>query len=129
MTTQSEGGGRGGHHRSPSVHTFHPPGSSKITPLSSGSSQSGGAGGHPSGSTSASQQARECYASVVPVAGDPTRTPSRASLAVGPMTSAPPSEGGMDDGDTEMRHQTPYPDTFMAEPTLLRLVGNYGVAE
>jgi len=29
-----------------------------------------------------------------------------------------------------MRHQTPYPkDSFMAEPTPLRLVGNYGVAE
>ena len=48
---------------------------------------------------------------------------------MGPTTSAPPSEGGTDDGDTEMRHQTPYPDTFMAEPTSLRLVGNYGAAE
>jgi len=28
-----------------------------------------------------------------------------------------------------MRHQTPYPESFMAEPTQLRLVGNYGSAE
>jgi len=48
---------------------------------------------------------------------------------MGPMTSAPPSEGGTDDGDTEMHHQTPYSDTFMVEVTLLRLVGNYGAAE
>jgi len=48
---------------------------------------------------------------------------------MGPTTSAPPSEGGSDDGDTEMRHQTPFPLSFMAEPSPLRLVGNYGVAE
>jgi len=51
-------------------------------------------------------------------------------LAVGPTISASPSEGGTDDGDTEMCHQTPYPkNNFMVEPTLLRLLGNYGVAE
>jgi len=91
--------------------------------------QSRGAGGHPSGSTSASQQAWERYTSVVPVSGSSSKMPSWATSAMGPTTSAPPSEGGTDDGDTEMCHQTPYPDTFMAELTLLRLVGNYGAAE
>ena len=75
-------------------------------------------------------QARERYTPTIPAAGSSSKALSRASSAVGPTTSAPPSEGGTDDGDTEMRHQTPYPkDNFMAEPTPLRLVGNYGVAE
>jgi len=130
MTTQSEGGGRGGRRGSPSVRFSNLSASSGFTPSSAASSQSGGAGVHPSGSTSASQQARECYTSVVPVSGSSSKVPSRATSAVGPTTSAPPSEGGTDDGDTEMRHQTPYPkDNFMAEPTPLRLVGNYSVAE
>ena len=110
--------------------TLTPPGSLGVTPSSSASSQSGGAGGHPGGSTSASQQARERYTPTIPAAGSSSKTPLHTSSAVGPTTSAPPSEGGTDDGDTEMRHQTPYPeDTFMAKPTLLRLVGNYGLAK
>jgi len=129
MTTQSEGGGRGGHCGSPSVRISNLSASSGVTPSSAASSQSGGAGGHPSGSTSASQQARERYTSIVPASGSSSKVPSRATSAIGPTTSGPPSEGGSDDGDTEMRHQTPYPDTFMAEPTSLRLVGNYGAAE
>jgi len=48
---------------------------------------------------------------------------------MGPTTSAPPSEGGTDDGDTEMCQQTLFPPSFMAEPSLLRLVGNYSIAE
>jgi len=130
MTTQSEGEGHGGRRGSPSVRISNLSASLGVTPSSAASSQSGGAGGHPSGSTSASQQARERYTSVVPASGSSSKVPSRATSALGPTTSAPPSEGGTDDGETEMRHQTPYPeDNFMAEPTLLRLVGNYSVAE
>jgi len=85
--------------------------------------------GAQTGSSSASQQARECYTSIVAVSGSSSKVPSRATSAMGPTTSAPPSEGETDDGDTEMRHQTPFPPSFMAEPTPLRLVGNYGIAE
>jgi len=129
MTTQSEGGGRGRGRRSPSVRISNLSASSEVTPSSAASSQSGGAGGHPSGSTSASQQARERYTSIVPASGSSSKVPLRATSAMGPTTSGPPSEGGTDDGDTEMRQQTPFPPSFMAEPSLLRLVGNYGVAE
>jgi len=129
MTTQSEGGGRGGRRGSPSVRISNLSASSGVTPSSAVSSQSGGARGHPSGSTSASQQAQECYTSVIPASGSSSKVPSRATSAMGPTTSAPPSEGGSDNGDTEMRHQTPFPPSFMAEPSPLRLVGNYGVAE
>jgi len=126
MTTQSEGGGRGGCHRSPRVRTFIPPEASASASTSAGGSVLGAQ----TGSSSASQQAQECYTSVVPAAGSLSKAPSRASLAVGPTTSAPPSEGSTDEGDTEMCHQTPYhEDSFMVEPTPLRLVGNYGVAE
>jgi len=129
MTTQSEGGGHGGRRGSPSVRISNLSALSGVTPSSAASHQSGGAGGHPSGSTSASQQARERYTSVVPASGSSSKVPSRATSAMGPTTSAPSSEGGTDDEDTEMRQQTPFPPSFMAEPTLLRLVGNYGVAE
>ena len=129
MTTQSEEGGHGGCRRSPSVRISNLSASSGVTPSSAASSQSGVSRGHPSGSTSASQQARERYTSVVPASGSSSKVPSRATLAMGPTTSAPPSEGGTDDEDTEMRHQTPFPPSFMAEPSPLRLVGNYSVAE
>src|SRR6188768_3887771 len=119
MTTQSEGGGRGGCRGSPSVRISNLSASSGVTPSSAVSSQSGGAGGHPSGSTSVSQQARERYTSVVPASGSSSKVPSCATSAMGPTTSAPPSEGGSDDGDTEMRHQTPFPLSFMAEPSPL----------
>jgi len=126
MTTQSEGGGRDGRHGSPRVRTFIPSEASASASTSAGGSVLGAQ----TGSSSASQQARERYTSVVPAAGSSSKAPSHASSAVGPTTSAPPSEGSTDEGDTEMCHQTLYPeDSFMAEPTLLRLVGNYSVAE
>jgi len=129
MTTQSEGRGRGGCCGSPSVRISNLSASSGVTPSSAASPQSGGAGGHPSGSTSAFQQAQEHYTSVVPASGSSSKVPLHTTSAMGPTTSAPPSEGSTEDGDTEMRHQTLYPNTFMAEPTSLRLVGNYGAAE
>ena len=129
MTTQSKEGGCGGHHGSPRVRTFHPPGLLGSTPLLSASSQAAGAGVNPSGLSSASQQVWKCYASIILAAGAPTRTPSCTSSAVGPTISAPSSDRGTDDRDTEMCHQTPYPNNFMAELTLLRLIGNYCVAE
>jgi len=125
MTTQSEGGGRGGRRGSPSVRISNLSGA----PASASSQGGGSVLGAQTGSSSASQQARERYTSVVPASGSSSKVPSRATSALGPTTSGPPSEGGSDDGDTEMRHQTPYPDTFMAEPTSLRLVGKYGAAE
>jgi len=126
MTTQSEGGGPGGHHGSPRVRTVIPPEASASASTSAG----GFILGAQTRSSSASQQAWERYTSVVLAAGSSSKAPSRASLAAGPTTSAPLSEGSADEGDTEMCHQTPYPeDSFMAEPTPLRLVGNYGVAE
>jgi len=89
MTTQSEGGGRGGRCRSPSVHISNLSALSGVTRPSAASPQSGGARGHPSGSTSASQQARERYTSVVPALGSSSKMPSCATSAMGPTTSAP----------------------------------------
>jgi len=125
MTTQSEGGGRGGRRGSPSVRISNLSGA----PASASSQGGGSVLGAQTSSSSASQQAQERYTSVVPASGSSSKVPLRATLAMGPMTSAPPSEGGSDDGDTEMRQQTPFPPSFMAEPTPLRLIGNYGVAE